>query len=74
MGRMFVVFGALLFCPFVALAQQPTQTPRKIKSPGEIAAASRYLVEKKEVCRRRAKEEKLTSLKRHRFIRECTKQ
>lgn len=43
------------------------------KSPGEIAAASRLLAEKQEDCRRQAKEQKLTFLKRRSFIRKCKK-
>jgi hypothetical protein len=53
-----------------ALAQSPAAKP---KSPGEIAAASRLLAEKTESCRRQAREQKLTFLKRRRFIRGCVK-
>jgi hypothetical protein len=49
------------------------QLTQKLKSPGEIAEASRVLAQKKETCRRQAKEEKLKVLKRHRFIRDCVK-
>jgi hypothetical protein len=62
----FVAFGT-----FSALAQQsPSATS---KSPGEIAAASRRLAEKQENCRLQAKQQKLTFLKRRRFLRECKK-
>jgi hypothetical protein len=69
---MFIAFIAALVWPQTALARQPAKTTSK-KSPAEIAAASRDLAEKNESCRRRAKEEKLTGLKRLRFIRECAK-
>jgi hypothetical protein len=52
----------------VALAQPPSPKP---KSPGEIAAVSKLLAEKKEICRRQARKQKLHLFKRHRFIRDC---
>ena len=51
-----------------ALAQSPSA---KLKSPGQIAAASRLLAEKNESCRQQAKQQGL--LKRRRFIRDCVK-
>lgn len=48
------------------LAQSPSSKP---KSPGEIAAASRRLAETNESCRQQAREQKLTLLKRRRFVR-----
>jgi len=53
-----------------ALAQLPSA---KLKSPGQIAAASRLLAEKYESCRQQAKEQGLRFLKRRRFIRDCVK-
>jgi hypothetical protein len=70
---MFIVLAAGLVWPLVAMAQQPAKSAPKTKSPAEIAAASRDLAEKNEACRRRAKEDKLTGLKRFRFIRDCRK-
>ncbi len=49
-------------------AQSP---PTKPQSPGEIAAASKLLAEKNEICRNQAKAQKLHFLKRRSFIREC---
>jgi hypothetical protein len=40
----------------------------KPKSPGEIAAVSKLLAEKNEVCRREARKLKLHFFKRRRFI------
>jgi hypothetical protein len=51
-------------------AQSPSPKP---KSPGEIAAVSKLLAEKNEVCRLEARKLKLHFLKRHRFIRDCVK-
>ena len=63
----FVVLGMSML-PAIALAQQaPTQL--KPKSPGEIAQASRVLAEKNDNCRRQAREQKLTLLKRRQFVR-----
>jgi hypothetical protein len=53
-----------------AFAQLPSSTPR---SPAEIAAASRRLAEKNESCRQQARDQKLTFLKRRRFVRGCRK-
>jgi hypothetical protein len=52
------------------LAQSPSA---KLKSPGQIAAASRLLAEKNENCRQQAKRQGLHLLKRRRFIRDCVK-
>jgi hypothetical protein len=51
-------------------AQSPSPKP---KSPGEIAAVSKLLAEKNEVCRREAQKLKLHFLRRRRFIRDCVK-
>ena len=69
-------FAAAVFATFIAVgtfsvfAQSPSPKP---KYPAEIAAASRLLAEKQENCRRQAKQQKLTFLKRRSFIRECIK-
>jgi hypothetical protein len=64
-------FVALILAgPAASLAQSPSPKPR---SPGEIAAASRLLAQKNEGCRRQAREQKLTFLKRRRFMRGCVK-
>ena len=66
-----VVFAAFVSAgTFSAFAQSPSAKP---KYPAEIAAASRLLAEKNETCRRQAKEQKLSFLKRRRFMRECIK-
>jgi hypothetical protein len=53
-----------------ALAQSSSSKP---KSPAEIAAASRLLAGKYESCRQQARAQKLTFLKRRRFVRGCVK-
>jgi hypothetical protein len=55
---------------FSVFAQAPASKP---KTPGEIAAASRRLAEKNESCRQQAREQKLTFLKRRRFVRGCVR-
>jgi hypothetical protein len=52
----------------VALAQSPSAKP---KYPGEIAAVSKLLAERNEICRRQALKRKLHFFKRRRFIRDC---
>ena len=65
------VFAALISIGTPAL---PAQLPSaKLKSPGQIAAASSLLAEKYESCHLRAKEQGLHLLKRRRFIRDCVK-
>jgi hypothetical protein len=65
----FVVLVTLIsLCITAAFAEPASSKP---KSPGEIAAASRLLAEKNEICRRQAQKQKLHLFKRHRFIRDC---
>jgi hypothetical protein len=66
-----VVLGIMAW-PAIALAQQ-IPASSKPRSPGEIARASRVLAEKNENCRRQAREQKLTLLKRRQFIGNCVK-
>jgi hypothetical protein len=49
-------------------AQSPSAKP---KYPRDIAAASKLLTEKNEVCRLEARELKLHFFKRRRFMRDC---
>ena len=63
-------FAALSIGTLAALAQSPSA---KLKSPGQIAAASRLLAERNESCRLQAQEQRLKFLKRRRFIRDCVK-
>jgi hypothetical protein len=65
----FVVLVTLILLGITAvLAQSPSPKP---KYPGEIAAASKLLAEKNEICRRQAQKQKLHFFKRRRFIRDC---
>jgi hypothetical protein len=52
----------------VALVQSRSPKP---KYPGEIAAVSKLLAEKNEICRRQAQKQKLHFFKRRRFVRDC---
>ena len=68
---LFVVFlTAASFGTFSVFAQSPSSAG---KSSGEIAARSRALAQKQEDCRLQAKQQKLSYLKRRRFVRECLK-
>jgi len=69
----YVLVAMMVTWPIIALAQQSAPPTLKPKSPGEIAQASRILAEKNEGCRRQAREQKLTFLKRRQFIRNCVK-
>ena len=53
-----------------SMAQTP---PPKPKSPGQIAAADRLKAEITADCRREAKAQKLSFLKRRSYIRNCVK-
>jgi hypothetical protein len=46
----------------------------KLKSPGEIAAASDRIARVNEDCRRQARAQHLHLLKRYRFMRDCKRQ
>jgi len=65
-----IVAALIGFAASPAFAQSPSAKP---KYPAEIAAASKRLAEKQESCRRQAKQQRLSYLKRRRFIRECIK-
>ena len=70
--RSLLIVAGLIACPIFAEAQSAPPSP-KPKSQGAIAEACRILAQKNENCRRQAREEKLTGLKRYRFIRDCRK-
>jgi hypothetical protein len=55
---------------FPALAQT---APPKPRSPGEIAAADRLVLTKRENCKREARALKLGYFERRRYIKECLK-
>jgi hypothetical protein len=65
-----IVAAIVSFAAISAFAQSPSAKP---KYPAEIAAANKRLAEKQENCRREAKQQKLSYLKRRRFIRGCMK-
>ena len=63
---------ALVICISLGISMVLAQSPSpKPKSPGEIAAVSKLLAEKNEICRRQARKQKLHFLERRRFIRDC---
>lgn len=65
-----VVVASISFSALSVFAQSPSP---KLRSPGEVAAVSRLLAQRKESCRLEAKEHKLTFLKRRWYVRECMK-
>ena len=46
----------------------------KPKSPGEIAAASKFIAQRNEDCRGQARAQHLHLIKRYRFMRDCKRQ
>jgi hypothetical protein len=72
MRRVAIAFVALVTFISLGISMVLAQSPSpKPKSPGEIAAVSKLLAEKNEICRRQAREQKLHFPQRHRFIRDC---
>lgn len=72
MLRIIVLSTAVIISVGVA-ANAETPSSARMKSPGEIAAASNHLAEKQESCRLQAKQQKLRFVKRRSFIRNCIK-
>ena len=70
MSRLFqsAVFAIALA---VAATSASFAQTRKHLSPGEIAAADKAKTEKTAVCRAKAKEQKLTLMKRRAFVKGC---
>ena len=58
---------------FLGTAAHAQSVSKKPTSPGEIAAASERLAETYDACRRQAKEQKLSFVKRRIFIHKCVK-
>jgi hypothetical protein len=70
MSRFFRSVIIALSVSVVAASASFAQTPKHL-SPGEMAAADRAKAEKTAACRAQAKEQKLTLLKRHAFVKDC---
>jgi hypothetical protein len=73
MLRIIVLSTAVVISVGVSTANAETPSSARMKSPGEIAAASNHLAEKQESCRLQAKQQKLRFVKRRSFIRNCIK-
>jgi hypothetical protein len=73
MLRIIVVSAVAVISVGVSAANAESLTSASMKSPGEIAVASRHLAEKQESCRLEAKRQKLTFFKRRSFVRSCIK-
>lgn len=59
---------------FAFVAQPALAQTAKPKTPGEIAAADRLKAEKTEACRQKAKQLKLSLMKRRAYIKSCVKE
>jgi hypothetical protein len=68
--RSALVMGFIWLGAVASHAQSPS---KRSGSPGEIAAASRLLAQKYDVCRRQAKEKKLSFVRRRIFIHDCVR-
>lgn len=72
-AQLFRILACTVFVAFAlapALAQTP---PKKPKSPGEIAAADRIAMEKRDKCLHEARAQKLSFFKRRAYVKECAK-
>lgn len=65
-----VSVALFLFGSIPAFSQSP---PPKPGSPGEIAAADKLAMEKRAICQREARAQKLTLMKRRSFVKNCVK-
>jgi len=73
MLRVSLASALIVSFTFFGMEAGSAQTPAEPKSPAEIAAASQLMAEKYAACRRQAKEQKVSLLKQHGFIRHCMK-
>jgi len=62
---------ALFWIGLIPALSQPS--PSKPRSPGEIAAADRFVMTKRDNCQREARALKLSYFQRRKYIKECLK-
>jgi hypothetical protein len=62
-----------LACAFLTVSVAAQAQTTKPQSPGEIAAASRMMAEKRADCQKQAKDKKLKLMERRKFVKECVK-
>jgi hypothetical protein len=71
MSRLLRIFTLATLTAFAAMPALAQTAPAKPKSPGEIAAADGVAMEKRANCEREARAQKLSYLKRRRFVQGC---
>jgi hypothetical protein len=73
--RSLLIFTTIaLYLSGTTLALSQTQSsPKKLTSPGEIAAADRIAMEKRAACQREAREKKLSFMQRRSNVKTCVK-
>jgi indole-3-glycerol phosphate synthase len=71
MSRLLRIVTLAMLTAFAAMPALAQTAPVKPKSPSEIAAADKVAMEKRANCEREARANKLSYLKRHRFVQGC---
>ena len=71
MSRLPHIVTLALLAAFAAMPALAQTAPVKPKSPSEIAAADKVAMEKRANCEREARANKLSYLKRRRFVQGC---
>jgi hypothetical protein len=73
MSRLLRIVTLAMLTAFAAMPALAQTAPVKPKSPAEIAAADKVAMEKRANCEREARANKLSYLKRRRFVQGCIK-
>jgi hypothetical protein len=71
MSRLLRIVTLAMLTAFAAMPALAQTAPVKPKSPGEIATADKVAMEKRANCEREARANKLSYLKRRRFVQGC---
>jgi hypothetical protein len=71
MSRLLRIVTLAMLTAFAAMPALAQTAPVKPKNTGEIAAADKVAMEKRANCEREARANKLSYLKRHRFVQGC---
>ena len=71
MSRLPRIVTLALLTAFAAMLALAQTAPVKPKNTGDIAAADKVTMEKRANCEREARANKLSYLKRHRFVQGC---
>ena len=71
MSRLLRIVTLVMLTAFAAMPALAQTAPVKPKNTGEIAAADKVAMEKRANCEREARANKLSYLKRRRFVQGC---